>query len=95
MRSALPISRLDTLPTEATLRTTLQNVVRAYRALTFRGGIEGDVEPQAELTDEFKIPAQTSVIETRKYAFHAKLNATARPPSKPKNSTAPVARPVT
>jgi 5-methylcytosine-specific restriction enzyme A len=64
---------LDALPTEATLRTDLQNVVRAYRALTFRGGIEGDVEPQAELEDEFKIPAQTSVIETRKYAYHRKI----------------------
>jgi 5-methylcytosine-specific restriction protein A len=65
--------RLDTLPTETTLRTDLQNVVRAYRALTFRGGIEGDVEPQAELTDEFKIPAQATVIETRKYAYHRKI----------------------
>jgi 5-methylcytosine-specific restriction protein A len=64
---------LNALPTEATLRTDLQNVVRAYRALTFRGGIEGDVEPQAELEDEFKIPAQATVIETRKYAFHRKV----------------------
>jgi 5-methylcytosine-specific restriction protein A len=64
---------LDALPTEAALRTDLQNVVRAYRALTFRGGIEGDVEPQAELADEFKIPAQATIIETRKYAFHRKV----------------------
>jgi 5-methylcytosine-specific restriction enzyme A len=64
---------LDALSTEATLRTDLQNAVRAYRALTFRGGIEGDVEPQAELEDEFKISAQTSVIETRKYAYHRKI----------------------
>jgi 5-methylcytosine-specific restriction enzyme A len=64
---------LDALPTEATLRTDLQNIVRAYRALTFRGGIEGDAEPQAELEDEFKIPAQATIIETRKYAFHRKV----------------------
>ena len=64
---------LNALPHEATLRTDLQNVVRAYRALTFRGGIEGDVEPQAELADEFKIPAQATIIETRKYAFHRKV----------------------
>jgi 5-methylcytosine-specific restriction protein A len=64
---------LDALPTEAALRTDLQNVVRAYRALTFRGGIEGDVEPQAELEDEFKIPAQATVVETRKYAYHRKV----------------------
>jgi 5-methylcytosine-specific restriction protein A len=55
------------------LRTDLQNVVRAYRALTFRGGIEGDVEPQAEIEDEFKIPAQATVVETRTYAFHRKI----------------------
>jgi 5-methylcytosine-specific restriction protein A len=64
---------LDDLPPEATLRTDLQNVVRAYRALTFRGGIEGDVEPQAELEDEFNIPTQATVIETRKYAYHRKI----------------------
>lgn len=64
---------LDGLPTEDVLRTDLQNVVRAYRALTFRGGIEGDVEPQAELEDEFKIPAQATITETRKYAFHRKV----------------------
>jgi 5-methylcytosine-specific restriction protein A len=64
---------LDALPSEAILRTDLQNAVRAYRALTFRGGIEGDVEPQAELEDEFKIPAQATVIETRKYAYHRKI----------------------
>ena len=64
---------LDALPAEAVLRTDLQNVVRAYRALTFRGGIEGDIEPQAELADEFKIPAQATIIETRKYAFHRKV----------------------
>lgn len=64
---------LDALPTEATLRIDLQNVVRAYRALTFRGGIEGDVEPQAELEDEFKMPAQATIVETRKYAFHRKV----------------------
>jgi len=64
---------LDALPTETSLRTDLQNIVRAYRALTYRGGIEGDVEPQAELGDEFRISAQATVIETRKYAFHRKV----------------------
>lgn len=63
----------DTLPNEATFRTDLQNVVRAYRALTYRGGIEGDIEPQAELADEFKIPVQATIIETGKYAFHRKI----------------------
>jgi 5-methylcytosine-specific restriction enzyme A len=98
---------LDALPTEATLRADLQNVVRAYRALTFRGGIEGDVEPQAELEDEFKIPAQATIVETRKYAFHRKVerNRTAAKQAKKfhgcaakpvglisKNATAPLAK---
>lgn len=81
---------LVALPDEATLRADLQNVVRAYRALTFRGGIEGDVEPQAELEDEFKMPAQATIIETRKYAFHRKVerNRTAAKQAKSFTGTA-------
>jgi 5-methylcytosine-specific restriction enzyme A len=57
-----------------TLRADLQNAVRAYRALTFRGGIEGEVETAAsEIADEFNVPPQTSVIESRKYAYHRKI----------------------
>ena len=63
----------DTIPDETTLKGDLQNIVRAYRALTFRGGIEGDVEPQSDLSDEFNIPADTSITETRKYVFHRKI----------------------
>jgi 5-methylcytosine-specific restriction protein A len=64
---------LDTLPAEETLRADLQRIVRAYLALTFRGGIEGDAEAHSELTDEFKIPSKSTVIETRKYAYHRKV----------------------
>jgi len=46
---------LDMLPSEASLQRDLRNVVRAYRALTYRGGIELDVEQQSELTAEFNI----------------------------------------
>jgi len=63
----------NSIPDEATLRGDLRNVVRAYRSLTFRGGIEGDVEPQSDLSDEFNIPADTSIMETRKYVFHRKI----------------------
>ena len=35
--------------------------MRAYRALTYRGGIEGDLEGQSELNKEFVIPPQTSI----------------------------------
>lgn len=61
------------LPDEATLRGDLQNIVQAYRALTFRGGIEGDVEAQSDVADEFNIPPQATVIETRKYVYHRKI----------------------
>jgi 5-methylcytosine-specific restriction protein A len=64
---------LDTLPNEGILQTNLHNIVRAYRALTFRGGIEGDTEPQHDLSDEFNLSAQTSITETRKYVYHRKI----------------------
>ena len=65
---------LDALPNEAALRQDLQSAVRAYRALTFRGGIEGEVEAsQSEVADEFNIPGQTSVVETRRYVYHRKI----------------------
>ncbi len=48
--------------------------MRAYRALTYRGGIEGDLERQSELNEEFGIPPQTSIIEIRKYAYHRKVD---------------------
>jgi 5-methylcytosine-specific restriction protein A len=64
---------LATLPDEGTLRADLQTIVRAYRALTYRGGIDADVESQSDVGDEFDLPASTTVIETRKYAFHRKI----------------------
>lgn len=64
---------LDALPNETSLRHDLQTAVRAYRALTFRGGTEGDVETQNEITDEFSLPKSTTVTETRKYAYHRKV----------------------
>jgi 5-methylcytosine-specific restriction protein A len=64
---------LDSLPSEMTLRADLQTIVRAYRALTFRGGTDADVETQSEVADEFGLPKSTTVIETRKYAFHRKI----------------------
>ena len=64
---------LATLPDEATLRTDLQAIVRAYRALTYRGGIDADVETQTDLSDEFNLPSQVSITETRKYVYHRKI----------------------
>jgi 5-methylcytosine-specific restriction protein A len=64
---------LNTLPDESRLRADLQNIVRAYRALTYRGGIDADVDSQSDLTEEFGIPDGASVTETRKYAYHRKI----------------------
>jgi 5-methylcytosine-specific restriction protein A len=51
----------------------LQTIVRAYRALIYRGGIDAEVESQTDIADEFAIPPQTSITETRKYAYHRKV----------------------
>jgi 5-methylcytosine-specific restriction enzyme A len=64
---------LNALPDEAQLRSDLQTITRAYRALTYRGGIDADVESQTDLMDEFGIPAQTSITEIRRYAYHRKI----------------------
>ena len=64
---------LTTLPDEAKLRADLQNIVRAYRALTYRGGIDADVDGQSDAAEEFGIPADASVTETRKYVYHRKI----------------------
>lgn len=64
---------LNALPEEARLRSDLQTIVRAYRALTYRGGIDAEVDGQTELAEEFAIPPQTSITETRKYAYHRKV----------------------
>jgi 5-methylcytosine-specific restriction protein A len=64
---------LDTLPDETRQRSDLQTIVRAYRALTYRGGIDAEVESQTDVADEFSIPPQASITETRKYAYHRKI----------------------
>src|SRR5262249_8139640 len=64
---------LSALPDETRLRSDLQALVRAYRALTYRGGIDADVEGQTDLVEEFGIAAQTSITEVRKYAYHRKI----------------------
>ena len=64
---------LDALPDEVSLRTDLQTIVRAYRALTYRGGIDADVETQTDLAEEFGVSRSITVVETRKYAYHRKI----------------------
>ncbi len=64
---------LDALPSENDLRADLQTMVRAYRVLSYRGGIDADVETQNDVADEFGIAPTTAITETRKYAFHRKV----------------------
>ncbi|HLL28028.1 MAG TPA: DUF3578 domain-containing protein [Xanthobacteraceae bacterium] len=64
---------LDALPNEAQLRADLQMIVRAYRALNYRGGVDADVETQTDVGDEFGLPSLASITETRKYAYHRKI----------------------
>ncbi len=64
---------LNALPEEARLRSDLQTIVHAYRALTYRGGIDAETDRQEDLTNEFPIPPNASIIEIRKYAYHRKI----------------------
>jgi 5-methylcytosine-specific restriction enzyme A len=65
-------------------------IVRAYRALTYRGGVDADVESQSDVGEEFNLPTSTTVVETRKYAFHRKIerNRTAARQAKKFHGTA-------
>ena len=51
----------NTLPDEPKLRAELQNIARAYRALTYRGGIDADVDGQTDVVDEFQAERRRSV----------------------------------
>jgi len=55
------------------LQTDIRNVVHAYRAWAFRGGLEGDAEPQSDLLEEFNLSGQTTITETRRYVFRRKI----------------------
>lgn len=63
---------LASIPDEAELRTDLQRIVQAYRALTYRGGLDADVDTQRDVSEEF-YKQSLSIVETRKYAFHRKI----------------------
>jgi 5-methylcytosine-specific restriction protein A len=64
---------LSAMPDEPRLRLDLQTIVRAYRALSYRGGIDADIDVQTELAEEFGLAPTTSVTETRKYSYHRKI----------------------
>jgi 5-methylcytosine-specific restriction protein A len=41
--------------------------------LHYRGGIDADMEGQTSVADDFALTRQMSVTETRKYAYHRKV----------------------
>ena len=65
---------LSTLPSEETLRADLQNLARAYLALTFRGGLEPS--PEVTTVEEEVQPGASStvfLIEVRRYRLHRRI----------------------
>jgi MrcB-like, N-terminal domain len=53
--------QLSTLPDEPKLRADLQIIVRAYRALTYRGGIDADVDSQSDIF-RYALPHQIGAV---------------------------------
>jgi 5-methylcytosine-specific restriction protein A len=62
------------LPSEANLVADLQSAVKAYLALTFLGGLEPSLEPEA-IAGEFKGdgPGATTLEEARRYRMHMRI----------------------
>jgi 5-methylcytosine-specific restriction protein A len=59
------------LPPETVLRGDLQLAVQAYRALTFRGGL--DVSIETTPVDATDMPTGGSLIEVRRYRLHSRI----------------------
>jgi len=62
------IYTIGNLPSEDNLRADLHNAIRAYKALTFRGGLDPSLEAAADDDDPFG--GATTLIEKRRYNFH-------------------------
>ena len=65
---------LAELPTEEVLASDLNSAVAAYRALTFRGGLE----PSPELDDDDTPSATGSLVELRRYKMHLRIERNPR-----------------
>jgi 5-methylcytosine-specific restriction protein A len=63
-------------------------MIRAYRALTFRGGLDADTDAGTEVSD-FNVPDNATVTEKRKYVLHKKIerNVTAAKAAKKYHGT--------
>jgi hypothetical protein len=68
----------------------LQIAIRAYRALTFRGGLEAEIND--EMGDEFPAAENTSLIEIRRYKAHRRIERSASASAWQKNIMVHVVR---
>lgn len=64
----------EQLPNDIELQGDLQAAVRAYRALTFRGGLEPEIS--GEVGDYFPAAENASLIEIRRYKAHLRIERT-------------------
>jgi 5-methylcytosine-specific restriction protein A len=62
------------LPADAMLAEGLNAAIGAYRALTFRGGLD----PSAEIEDEDATKASSSLVELRRYKMHRRIERNPR-----------------
>jgi 5-methylcytosine-specific restriction protein A len=69
---------LDSLPTEQSLRDDLLAIVQAYRALTFRGGLDTALDSELELTNAAGLSDSQKVVENRRYKFHKRIERNAK-----------------
>jgi 5-methylcytosine-specific restriction protein A len=65
---------LEQLPSEIELRADLQIAVRAYRALTFRGGLDPEID--GLVGGDFPGAENASLIEIRRYKAHLRIERT-------------------
>ena len=84
---------LSALPEEAKLRTDLQSIVRAYRALTYRGGVDADENCKATLAKNLTFQPRPRWSKPVNTPSIGRSSAIAPRPDRPKNFTAQSARP--
>lgn len=64
---------LASLPSDNQLERDLSNAIQAYRALTFRGGLDADLDKAAEHGTGLE-----TLLEIRRYRMHARIERNSR-----------------
>jgi len=68
---------LDSLPDEEQLVTDLHQMLWAYHALTFRGGVSSDIDDAREVS-VFPGSVPLTILEKRQYKLHKRIERNAR-----------------